>query len=216
MRTLARFDFFIYLLDRITPIMKRQLLSYLALASLLLGGCGFSEADVQATVAIAQSNAVQTVYAQFTEVALLTPSATNTLQPTSTPAATNTPLVTATTGLISGGATGGCDVMAFVADVTVTDGEEIAATTPFTKTWQVKNNGSCDWSTTYQLMFISGDQMGGPSSQTLTAAIAVGATSDISVELVAPSTAGSYTGYWAIANAAGQAFGYLSVVIEVP
>ncbi len=195
-------------------IMKRQLLSYFALASLLLGACGFSEADVQATVAIAQSNAVQTVYAQFTEIALLTPTATNTLQPTPTLFATSAPFMTPTTG--SGGGTGGCDVMTFVSDVTVTDGEEIAAGTPFTKTWQIKNSGSCDWSTAYQLMFSSGDQMGGPSSQNLTAAISVGSTGEVSVELIAPSTSGDYTGYWAIANAAGQAFGYISVVITVP
>jgi len=200
--------------DKMALMMKRQLLSYLALASLLLGACGFSEADVQATVAIAQSNAVQTVYAQFTEIALLTPSATNTLQPSPTLFATFTPFVTPTTGLVSGEA--GCDAMTFVSDVTVTDGEEIAAGTPFTKTWQVKNSGSCDWSTAYQLMFSSGDQMGGPSSQTLTAAISVGSTGELSVELVAPSTSGTYTGYWAIANAARQAFGYLSVVIKVP
>lgn len=195
--------------------MKTKLALLVVLAT-LLAGCGFSEADVQATVVIAQSNAVQTVYAQFTEIARLTPTATNTLQPTNTPAATNTPLVTATTGLAPGGATGSCDVMTFVADMTVTDGEEIPAGTPFTKTWQVKNSGTCDWSTAYQLVFSSGDQMGGPSSQNLAAAISVGATGEVSVELVAPSTSGDYTGYWAIANAAGQAFGYLSVVITVP
>lgn len=215
MRILTRPDFCPPPLDRMALIMKRQILSYFALAGLLLGACGFSEADVQATVAIAQSNAVQTVYAQFTEIALLTPSPTNTLQPTPTLFATTTPFATPTTGL-SGGATGGCDAMTFVSDVTVSDGEEIAAGTPFTKTWQVKNTGSCDWSTAYQLMFSSGDQMGGPSSQNLSAAIAVGATGEVSVELVAPSTSGDYTGYWAIANAAGQAFGYISVVITVP
>lgn len=194
--------------------MKTKLALLVVLAA-LLAGCGFSEADVQATVAIAQSNAVQTVYAQFTEIALLTPTATNTLQPTPTLFATTTPFVTPTTGVASGG-TSGCDVMTFVSDVTVSDGEEIAAGTPFTKTWQVKNSGTCDWSTAYQLMFMSGDQMGGPSSQNLAAAISVGATGEVSVELIAPSTAGDYTGYWAIANAAGQAFGYVSVVITVP
>lgn len=196
--------------------MKTWLFFPIVLTALLFSACGPSEADIQATVAIAQSEAVQTVYAQFTQIALLTPSATSTLSPTPTLEATNTPFPTPTTGLVSGGATGGCDVMTFVSDVTVTDGEEIAANTPFTKTWAVKNTGTCDWSTAYQLMYSSGDQMGGPSSQTLSAAIAVGASGNVSVELVAPSASGTYTGYWAIANAAGQAFGYLSVVIKVP
>lgn len=197
--------------------MKRLSLSPLLLLGLLLAACGPSEANIQATVAVAETNAVSTAYMQLTETALANPSATPTLAPTATPMATNTPFIAPTTaagGAVSGTST--CDVMTFVSDVTVSDGEEIAASTPFTKTWAVKNSGTCDWSTAYQVIYSSGDQMGGASSTTLTAAIAVGASGNISVELTAPATAGTYTGYWAIANAAGQAFGYLSVVIEVP
>ncbi len=196
--------------------MKLRLFFPIVFAALLFSACGPSEADIQATVAIAQSEAVQTVYAQFTQIALLTPSATNTLSPTPTLAATNTPFPSPTTGLAGGAATGGCDVMAFVSDITVPDGQEEPANNPFTKTWQVKNSGTCDWSTEYQLIYSSGDQMGGPSSQTLPARIGVGTTGNISVELVAPATSGSYTGYWALVNLSGQAFGYLSVVIKVP
>ena len=185
-------------------------------AALFLSACGLSEADVQATVRVAEANAIATVYAQFTQVALLTPSATNTLAATSTPAITNTPLAAATTGTGPGGGTTGCDVMTFVADVTVSDGEEIAAGTPFTKTWQVKNDGTCDWSTAYMVVYSSGEQMGGPTSQPLAAAISVGATGEISVQLVSPSTTGEYTGWYAIANATGAPFGFVSVVINVP
>lgn len=185
----------------------------LIIAAVFLSACGLSEADVQATVSVAELNAVNTVHAQYTQNALLTPSATNTLPPTSTPAFTNTPLVTATSGTVG---TSGCDVMTFVADVTVSDGEEIAAGTTFTKTWRVKNDGTCDWTTAYLLVYSSGEQMGGPTSQPLAAAITVGATGDISVQLVAPSTAGDHTGWWAIANAAGTPFGFMSVVIKVP
>lgn len=197
--------------------MKKGLLISLSLAALVLSACGLSEADVQSTVTAAQGFAVGTVHAQYTEFALLTPSATNTMPPTSTPAFTATPALTATVGTGAGGGTGStCDVMTFVADVTVSDGEEIAAGTAFTKTWSVRNDGTCDWSTAYQVLYSSGDQMGGPSSQALPAAITVGATGNISVNLIAPATAGTYTGWWAIANASGQAFGYVSVVIEVP
>jgi hypothetical protein len=186
---------------------------------LLLAACGPSEADIQATVAVAETNAVSTAFMQLTETALANPTATSTPSPTPTTMPTNTPMVTPTTGGAVGGGgttTGGCDVMTFVSDVTVSDGEEIAAGTAFTKTWSVKNDGTCDWSTAYQVIFSSGDQMGGASSTFLPAAIAVGASGNISVELTAPSESGTYTGYWALANAAGQAFGYLSVVIEVP
>ncbi len=199
--------------------MTRNLILSLALAALLLTSCGLSETDVQATVAVAEANAVGTVHAQYTQIALLTPSVTNTPLATSTPLVTATPLATATSGLTTGGAaTGGCDVMTFVADVTVSDGDEVTAGTPFTKTWSVKNDGTCEWTTSYLLIFSSGDQMGGPTSTPLTATVAAGSTTNISVNLTAPSVAGDYTGYWAIANASGQVLtnGYLSVMITVP
>jgi hypothetical protein len=196
--------------------MTRNLLVSLALVSLLLTSCGLSETDVLSTVAVAETNAVSTVHAQYTQIALLTPSVTNTPFATSTPIMTATSAVTATTGTTGGAAGTGCDAGAFVSDVTVSDGEEIAAGTPFTKTWSVSNTGTCDWSTSYLLIFSSGDQMGGPTSTPLTQAVPVGTTSNVSVTLTAPSVAGSYTGYWAIANDAGTGFVFLSVVITVP
>src|SRR3990172_3595461 len=90
-------------------------------AALFLSACGLSEADVQATVSVAEANAIATVYAQFTQVALLTPSATNTLAATSTPAITNTPLPAATTGTGPGGGTTACHVMTFFAEFTLSD-----------------------------------------------------------------------------------------------
>lgn len=197
--------------------MKNRLALSLALVALLLSACGLSETDVQATVTVAQGNAVGTVHAQYTQIALLTPSPTNTLAATPTPMATATTFATATTAVLGGGApTGGCDVMTFVADVTVSDGEQITGGTAFTKTWQLRNDGTCDWSTAYQVIYSSGEQMGGPSSQPLASPIPVGSTGTVSVNLVAPTTPGEYTGWWAIANAAGQPFGYFSVLIEVP
>ncbi|MBX3049391.1 MAG: hypothetical protein KIT46_09320 [Anaerolineales bacterium] len=200
--------------------MKRTLLIPIFLAAaMLLSACGLSEADLQATVTQAVGDAVTTVHAQYTQVALLTPSPTNTEPPTSTPDVTETPLFTPTSPAAGGAGTGTggtCDVMGFLADVTVSDGEEIAANTPFTKTWQVRNAGTCEWSTSYTLIYSSGDQMGGTSGQPLSVAVPSGGSTEISVTLTAPATAGDYTGWWALANASGQAFGYLSVVIKVP
>jgi hypothetical protein len=198
--------------------MKRNLLLTFTLLAVLLSACGLSETDIQATVVVAQSNAVATVHAQYTQIALLTPSVTPTLPATPTPLVTPTLAIspTATTAALGGGTTGGCDVMTFNSDVTVQDGEEIAAGTPFTKTWRITNSGSCAWTTAYTVVFASGDQMGGASGTPLSAAVAVGANADISVELTAPSTPGTYSGYWSIVNPAGTAFGSFYVEIEVP
>src|SRR5512138_302063 len=57
-----------------------------------------------------------------------------------------------------------CDRAQFVADVTVPDGAKFAPGSAFTKTWRLKNVGTCTWSTSYSLVFSSGEPMGGPAS----------------------------------------------------
>ncbi|HRN50363.1 MAG TPA: NBR1-Ig-like domain-containing protein [Anaerolineales bacterium] len=201
--------------------MKRHIILPLLLLALALSACGISEADIQLTVVAAETNAVSTAYVQLTEYALANPSATPTLLPTATlmPTLALTPTTIGGTGMGTGTGTGtttSCGGMTFVSDVTVPDGEEIAAGTAFTKTWSLQNSGTCEWTTAFQLIFSHGEQMGGPSSNPLPAAIAVGSNGNVSVSLVAPSSAGEYVGHWALVDASGAAFGYLYVEIKVP
>jgi len=125
--------------------------------------------------------------------------------PTGTPATstpTNTPgPVTVTVPPSS------CDKAQFIADVSVPDGTTFAPGSTFTKTWRIKNVGSCAWTTSYQLAFFSGEQMGAPSSATFPKAVEVGQTVDISINMTAPSAAGSYRGFWMFKNASGALFG---------
>lgn len=100
-----------------------------------------------------------------------------------------------------------CDKAQFIADVTVPDGTVFAPGATFTKTWRLKNVGSCAWSTAYQLVFSSGEQMGAPSSAVFPKNVAIGETVDVSVNMTAPSTAGSYRGFWMFKNANGALFG---------
>jgi hypothetical protein len=117
-----------------------------------------------------------------------------------TPTKTLTPTVTNTTIP--------CDRAAFVTDVTVPDGEEFEPNENFTKTWRLKNDGSCTWTSSYALIFDSGDSMGGPASKQLTSGtVAPGATMDVSVDLTAPSSPGTYKGYWKLRNGSGVNFG---------
>src|SRR5687768_16536485 len=79
----------------------------------------------------------------------------------------------------------GCDAALFIADVTVPDGSAYSPNASFTKTWRLKNTGTCTWTTAYKLVFVSGAQMGGPGEVNLPAAVAPNTTVDLSVNLTA-------------------------------
>ncbi len=103
-----------------------------------------------------------------------------------------------------------CNQATFVADATIPDGTELPPGNHFTKVWRLKNIGTCSWTTDYALVFDSGDQMGGPAVQQLTKVVNPGETVDISVDLIAPNSAGSYRGYWRLRDAGGNIFGLSS------
>src|SRR5512135_2415358 len=105
------------------------------------------------------------------------------------------------------GASSICDWAQFVADVTVPDGTNFAPGAAFTKTWRLKNIGTCTWTTSYSLVFNSGSQLGGPSSVKLPNNVLPGQTVDLSISLTDPTTAGHYIGYWKFRNASGVLFG---------
>jgi hypothetical protein len=100
-----------------------------------------------------------------------------------------------------------CDWADFVADVTVPDGTIFSPGAAFTKTWRLKNIGTCTWSTSYAAVYFSGDQMGAPTVVNLTSPVAPGGTLDVTVNMVAPTTPGHYRSYWKMRNASGVLFG---------
>ncbi len=113
------------------------------------------------------------------------------------------PVTTGTPGALPGiTPTGGaCTYKAtFVSDVTVPDNTQVDAGKPFTKTWRVKNDGTCTWGPSgyplHALVFVGGNQMGGPDQVPLPGAVPPGQTVDISVQLTAPTTPGTYIGQW--------------------
>jgi len=99
-----------------------------------------------------------------------------------------------------------CDRVQFIADVTVPDGTTFQPNASFLKTWRLKNIGTCTW-TNYSLMFDSGERMGGPDSALIPTTVSPGQTVDVTVTLTAPSTAGTYRGYWKLKNNSGVPFG---------
>jgi hypothetical protein len=105
------------------------------------------------------------------------------------------------------GYTSYCNAAAFILDVTVPDGTTYTSGTSFTKTWRLKNVGTCTWTSSYTLVFSSGDAMQGPASQALPGTVYPGYTVDISVNLVAPYASGHYRGNWVLRSSSGTIFG---------
>lgn len=100
-----------------------------------------------------------------------------------------------------------CDAAAFVADVSTADGKKLQPGAHFTKTWRLKNTGTCAWTPDYDLVLTRGDRMGGSKAVSLDTRVKPGQTVDVSVDLVAPSEPGEYTGWWMLRNADGKLFG---------
>jgi hypothetical protein len=195
-------------------VSKTKIFLGVILLALLVMGCTPRKSASQSA-----TEAVETVQAALTMTASAAPSETPTATSTATLTATIAPTVTLATTpsatLAAAGQTGGaatnlssCDRAAFVSDVTIPDGTVLTAGSSFTKTWQLKNDGTCGWDSTYQVVFYSGNQMGAPISQALTTStIAPGQTVNISVTMTAPTVDGTYYGYWVLQNASGQNFG---------
>jgi Ig-like domain from next to BRCA1 gene len=133
--------------------------------------------------------------------------------PSLTPSVTGT-ILTATVDPAS--VAYGCNNLSLVFDVTVPNGTNFKAGEEFTKTWKVENNGTCDWKYPYRLVFVSGAQLNGVDSKLLKKTITPGNWTELSVDLVAPGTKGTYTGYWRMSDSDGHLFGVnLAVSIKV-
>src|SRR5512134_3372356 len=87
-----------------------------------------------------------------------------------------------------------CDRAQFVTDVTVPDGMRFSPGATFTKTWRLRNIGTCTWTAAYTMVFDSGTQMGTTTSVPFAQDVPPGGTIDLSVNMTAPNTAGNYTG----------------------
>jgi hypothetical protein len=193
------------------------------IGALLLTACGATAAELTPTVTVnpgdIRTQAVQTFAADLTLTAFSAPS--NTPAATLTPLATFTPAATSTGGVVFGstqpvvGATASCYGLGFVSDVTIPDNTPVNSGQTFTKTWKVKNSGSCAWDAGFKFAFTGGDAMGG-TTYTLPSAVAAGAVTDISVSMTAPNKTGTIRGNWRMSTASGQFFGdevYVQVVI---
>ena len=103
----------------------------------------------------------------------------------------------------------------FVSDVTIPDKTVLVGGQAFTKTWRVRNTGTCNWGAEEELVFVRGEAMTNAATIPIPAT-APGATADLSIAMTAPSTAGSHSADWRMRNRGGSIFGTtLSVAIAI-
>lgn len=98
-------------------------------------------------------------------------------------------------------------VIQFLEDVTIPDDTEFAPGEQFTKTWRLRNGGTCPWTTNYTLVFVGGDEALSTDPINLPQPVAPGQTIDLSVTLNAPTEFGTYRSNWQIADGNGEPFG---------
>lgn len=175
----------------------RILLAFLVLALAQLA-CGLptqrSTFATQTPVIMTATESPRVVTATAAPVVTATP--TNTQSPTQTVTATQT----------SGGDDGAgqaCTYKAtFAADVTIPDDSILSAGASFTKTWRVRNDGSCVWGPNkalHALAFTGGSRLGAVDQVSLSGDVGPGQTVDVSVNMVAPASPGTYTSEWKFA-----------------
>jgi hypothetical protein len=168
-------------------------------------------AVVQTVSAVMTQQAFETLVAQATQMANQ-PTATPTQEPSPTPNEPTPVPPTATSTQVPPTATPTqkpipCGWAQFVSDVTVADGSQFTGGQKFTKTWRLKNIGICTWTKDYALVFVDGNAMSAPASISLKGDVRPGETVDLSVELVAPNTQGSYKANWILRDGSGKLFG---------
>jgi uncharacterized protein YkwD len=184
--------------------MRKKLWFVLIFLVLMISACG-----TQAPVETVTPTLTETLVVTVTEA----PTATET--PSVQASATATPETPIPTNLAD------CtNSAAFVADVSIPDNSSIAPGATFTKTWRIKNTGTCIWGPDYVLAPYSDERMFAPPSIPLSVTLP-GQTADLSLELTAASADGTHRGYFVIKNPAGLIMkidndSRLWVVIDVP
>lgn len=194
-----------------------SLVLIMILLSVIIAACGGGNNEDTQDPNIAITNAVETAMVALTQTAMFEPSPTFTFTPTFEPSPTFTATVVSQTnptavptqsGSQSGVGLSSCDLAAFVEDITIPDGTEMMPGQTFTKVWRISNEGTCTWTSGYQILYYGGEIMSTETAYALTDTdIAPGESLDISIEMTAPSTEGSYTMWWIMRNADGENFG---------
>ena len=186
---------------------------FLLLIAAGLAGCNLP-AQATTTPTLNVTQAYQTVEARLTEAIALTPkfSATSSPEATvtsvqATPSATQiletvTPASTSPPSASCNQAMPGVPI-----DVTIPDDTKLRPGEAFTKTWRLQNVGTCPWTSDYSIVWFSGERLEAPLEVSINETITYGQSVDLSVDMKAPESQGTYQSNWKLRDPSGALFG---------
>ncbi len=166
-----------------------------------------NQTQVQTTIAAIVNSQITSTATAATETVSPSPTSLptqppSTLQPTAKITPTSGPVTQTSTPVLCDQAGAGNPI-----DVTIQDDTVIPAGQSFVKTWKLVNTGTCTWTSSYSATFFYGDRMEAPESVPLKGNVMPLQNVEISIEMVAPQTPGTYQGNWKLANPASELFG---------
>jgi len=188
--------------------------------SALIAGCGSSpEATPTIDPLVVMTDVAGTIQAEITQSALLTPLATVAPPPTAPPLPIPTQSLPSapTLPVNASGAPAlpaeSPDNALFLQDKTFPDDTVLWQNERFTKTWNIENNGTTTWDTSYKLVYwdsVPSDQAMAQEGQSVISIInpvEPGNQIELSVKMTAPAALGTYINYFRMMNGEGQYFG---------
>lgn len=95
----------------------------------------------------------------------------------------------------------------FVKHITVPDGEAVVADSSFVKTWRFRNDHNQAWPANVEILWTGGDSLGLSAPVAVRGAVEPGAEADVSVNLTAPTKAGTYQAFFRLREVGGRKFG---------
>lgn len=196
--------------------MKKLRSIILSLAAIWLAALACNSPQAQDTpdvsVIVARTQTAQALASFLTQTIPAQATATHSVSTTPAISITPSPPISATPVPPSATSTQavtqppGCTNAAKFESETIPDDTPISASEPFTKTWTLRNTGTCSWTPDYALVFDSGERMNGESPSPIGQLVLPDASAVLSIPLIAPDQPGSYQGFWELSAADGQRF----------
>jgi hypothetical protein len=181
--------------------------TFVALLLLVLSACGgTAQKQNEISTAVAQTvqaqNSLTKVAGMPVIPATMTPE--NSVENTVMPQALSTTEITNTQ---PSGPVQFCTASAAFVGETIPDGTIVAPGATFTKVWRIQNTGTCAWDSKWQLVFQSGDVLGGAATYNFPQPAQPNQTVEVPIILTAPQQGGIYTGKWMLKSPWGMTFG---------